>query len=239
MREKVKIAHFLRASLIVVCVVCIAVFTILPIFSKYQSEKTISHVGSIYMESMNERISMHFSTMLDLRMTQLNTLAETIPGDATKDSAEVREWLEYNGKLRGMEAVAYYFDDGSYEMIYGTPVTPANPETFYKAVSSNENTVSIGIDPDGNQSATIGIPFEIQLEDGRKSIAIAGRMPIDYISETLSLDDEDALLYSFVIRMDGSFVIRSAGAYRDNYFDRARALYESVNGKKDVEQFIT
>lgn len=239
MREKVKIAHFLRASLIVVCVVCIAVFTILPIFSKYQSEKTISHVGSIYMESMNERISMHFSTMLDLRMTQLNTLAETIPGDATKDSAEVREWLEYNGKLRGMEAVAYYFDDGSYEMIYGTPVTPANPETFYKAVSSNENTVSIGIDPDGNQSATIGIPFEIQLEDGRKSIAIAGRMPIDYISETMSLDDEDALLYSFVIRMDGSFVIRSAGAYRDNYFDRARALYESVNGKKDVEQFIT
>ncbi len=239
MQEKVKISHFLRASLIMVCVVCVAVFTILPIFSKIQSEKTINHVGSIYMASMNERISMHFSTMLNLRMTQLNTLVEGIPGDDTNDSAEVREWLEYNGKLRGMEAVAYYFADGSYEMIYGTPVTPANPETFLAAVSSNEQTVSIGIDPDGNQSATIGIPFEIQLADGRKSIAIAGRMPVEYISETLSLDEEDALLYSFVIRMDGSFVIRSAGAYRDNYFDRARALYESVNGKKDVEQFIS
>ncbi len=239
MQEKVKIAHFLRASLIMVCVVCIAVFTILPIFSKMQSEKTINHVGSIYMASMNERISKHFSTMLDLRMTQLNTLAETIPGDDTNDSAEVREWLEYNGKLRGMEAIAYYFGDGSYEMIYGTPVTPANPETFLAAVSSKEQTVSIGIDPDGNQSATIGIPFEIQLADGRKSIAIAGRMPVEYISETLSLDEEDSLLYSFVIRMDGSFVIRSDNVIRDNYFDRARALYESVNGKKDVEQFIT
>ncbi len=239
MQEKVKIAHFLRASLIMVCVVCIAVFTILPIFSKMQSEKTINHVGSIYMASMNERISKHFSTMLDLRMTQLNTLAETIPGDDTNDSDEVREWLEYNGKLRGMEAIAYYFSDGSYEMIYGTPVTPANPETFLAAVSSKEQTVSIGIDPDGNQSATIGIPFEIQLADGRKSIAIAGRMPVEYISETLSLDEEDSLLYSFVIRMDGSFVIRSDNVIRDNYFDRARALYESVNGKKDVEQFIT
>ncbi len=239
MQEKVKISHFLRASLIVVCVVCIAVFTILPIFSKIQSEKTINHVGSIYMESMNERISMHFSTMIDLRMTQLNTLAEGIPGGGTKDSPEVREWLEYNGKLRGMEAVAYYFADSSYEMIYGTPVDPANPETFFQSVITKEKTVSIGIDPDGNQSATIGIPFEIELEDGRKSIAIAGRMPVEYISETLSLDEEDALLYSFVIRMDGSFVIRSAGASRDNYFDRARALYESVNGKKDVEQFIT
>ncbi len=239
MQEKVKISHFLRASLIVVCVVCIAVFTILPIFLKIQSEKTINHVGSIYMESMNERISMHFSTMIDLRMTQLNTLAEGIPGGGTKDSPEVREWLEYNGKLRGMEAVAYYFADSSYEMIYGTPVDPANPETFFQSVITKEKTVSIGIDPDGNQSATIGIPFEIELEDGRKSIAIAGRMPVEYISETLSLDEDDALLYSFVIRMDGSFVIRSAGASRDNYFDRARALYESVNGKKDVEQFIS
>ncbi len=239
MQEKVKISHFLRASLIVVCVVCIAVFTILPIFLKIQSEKTINHVGSIYMESMNERISMHFYTMIDLRTTQLNTLAEGIPGGGTKDSPEVREWLEYNGKLRGMEAVAYYFADSSYEMIYGTPVDPANPETFFQSVITKEKTVSIGIDPDGNQSATIGIPFEIELEDGRKSIAIAGRMPVEYISETLSLDEDDALLYSFVIRMDGSFVIRSAGASRDNYFDRARALYESVNGKKDVEQFIT
>lgn len=239
MQEKVKISHFLRASLIVVCVVCIAVFTILPIFSKIQSEKTISHVGSIYMASMNERISKHFSTMLDLRMTQLNTLVETIPGDATVDSDKVREWLEYNGEIRGMEAIAYYFADGSYEMVYGTPVDPANPDTFLEMVSSKEQTVSIGIDADGTQSAIIGIPFEIMMDDGRRSIAIAGRMPVEYISETLSLDDEDALLYSFVIRMDGSFVVRSAGAYRDNYFERARALYENVNGKKDVEQFIT
>ena len=239
MQEKVKISHFLRASLIVVCVVCIAVFTILPIFSKIQSEKTISHVGSIYMASMNERISKHFSTMLDLRMTQLNTLVETIPGDATVDSDKVREWLEYNGEIRGMEAIAYYFSDGSYEMVYGTPVDPANPDTFLEMVSSKEQTVSIGIDADGKQSAIIGIPFEIMMDDGRRSIAIAGRMPVEYIIETLSLDDEDALLYSFVIRMDGSFVVRSAGAYRDNYFERARALYENVNGKKDVEQFIT
>ena len=234
-----KISHFLRASLIVVCVVCITIFTILPIFSKIQSEKTISHVGSIYMASMNERISKHFSTMLDLRMTQLNTLVETIPGDATIDSGEIREWLEYNGKIRGMEAIAYYFADGSYEMVYGTPVDPANPDTFLEMVSSKEQTVSIGIDADGTQSAIIGIPFEIMMDDGRRSIAIAGRMPVEYIIETLSLDDEDALLYSFVIRMDGSFVVRSAGAYRDNYFERARALYENVNGKKDVEQFIT
>ncbi len=234
-----KIWHFLRSSLIFVCIICIIVFSILPIYSKIQSERTINHVGSIYMASMNERISKHFTTMLDLRMTQLNTLIDTMPDKSGTDSPEVREWIEYNGRIRGMEAIAYYFEDGSNEIIYGTPVVPADPDTFFKSISSKEPTVSIGIDADGKQSATIGTPFEIQLADGRKSIAIAGRISTEYISETLSLDEEDALLYSFVIRADGSFVVRSAGAYRDNYFERARDLYENVNGKTDVEQFIT
>lgn len=29
------------------------------------------------------------------------------------------------------------------------------------------------------------------------------------------------------------------GAYRNDFFERARALYDEVEGKKDVEQFIS
>lgn len=85
-----------------------------------QSEKTINQVGGIYMASMNERVSKHFSTMLDLRLTQLDTLIEAIPMDTREDSDSVREWLEYNAKIRGLESIAYYFEDGSFETIYGT-----------------------------------------------------------------------------------------------------------------------
>lgn len=52
---------------------------------------------------MNERVSKHFSTMLDLRLTQLDTLIEAIPMDTREDSDSVREWLEYNAKIRGLE----------------------------------------------------------------------------------------------------------------------------------------
>lgn len=44
------------------------------------------------MASMNERFSMHFSTMIDLRLTQLDTLTETMPGDSREDNKEMREW---------------------------------------------------------------------------------------------------------------------------------------------------
>jgi len=225
--------------MVMVGIVCVGIFVLLTFYMNMQSEKTINQVGSIYMASMNERICKHFSTMIDLRLTQLDTLVEAIPSSTHEDNSEMRNWLEYNGKIRGFEALAYYFEDGSFEMIYGAPVALADSEKFFNFMKNGERRVSMGKNPDGSQVAIIGVPFEVQMQDGRKSISIVGKMPMEYISETLSLDDEDALLYSFVIRMDGSFVIRSAGAFRDNFFDRVRALYTEVEGKKDVEQFVS
>lgn len=239
MQKQHKIIHFLKERMIMIGFVCIGIFAFLTIYMNKQSEKTIDQVGSIYMASMNERISKHFSTMVDLRLTQLDTLIEAVPMDSGMDSAQMREWLEYNGEIRGLESLSYYFADGSFETIYGTQVASVDAEKFLNAMQNGERTVSVGINADGNKSAIIGVPFAVKMEDGRESIAIVGKMPIEYISETLSLDEEDALLYSFVIRQDGSFVVRSVGASRDTFFDRARALYTDVEGKKDVEQFIT
>ncbi len=239
MQKQRKIAHFLKDSMALIGLICIGIFVALGFYINAQSEKTINQVGSVYMASMNERVSKHFATMIDLRLTQLDTLVESIPTKTREDNVEMREWMEYNGKIRGLVSVAYYFEDGTFEMIYGNPVESANGSKFLKAMRDGERTVSVGVNTDGEQSAIIGVPFKTTMQDGRQSIAIVGRMPIEYISETLSLDDEDALMYSFVIRKDGSFVVRSAGATRENFFDRARALYDEVEGKKDVEQFIT
>ena len=239
MKKQRKIIHFLRNSTLVIGIVCIGIFVFLAVYMNAQSEKTINQVGGIYMASMNERVSKHFSTMLDLRLTQLDTLIEAIPMDTREDSDSVREWLEYNAKIRGLESIAYYFEDGSFETIYGTQVVSIDAEKFRNSMQNGERTISIGIGPDGERSAVIGVPFEIQMKDGRVSIAMVGKIPIEYISEALSLDDDDALMYSFVIRKDGSFVVRSAGAYRNDFFERARALYDEVEGKKDVEQFIS
>jgi len=239
MQKQHKITHFLRGSMVVVGIVCITIFVSLAVYMNRQSERTINQVGSIYMASMNERISKHFSTMIDLRLTQLDTLKETIPGNVNEDSEAMREWLEYNGKIRGLESLAYYFEDGSFETIYGTQVASVDADKFLMTMQKGARTVSVGINPDGGQSAVIGVPFEAEMADGRKSISIVGKMPIEYISETLSLDDEDELMYSYVLRKDGSFVIRGAKAFRDNYFERIRALYDEVEGKNDIEQFIS
>lgn len=237
MQKQNKIARFLAVSLIAVCVFCIGIFAYLTIYTTRQNEKTINHVGSIYMASMNERISKHFSTMVDLRLTQLDTLVETISINRDEDSKELREWLKYSAQVRGFEALAYYFDDGSYKMIYGEQVESVDPETFRESMENGERRISAGVNSEGENFAVLGVPFEVKMEDDRMSLALVGKMSFDYISDTLSLDDEDALVYSFVMRKDGSFVVRSADAHRSNYFERVRALYEEVEGK-EIEEYI-
>ncbi len=237
MQKRNRITHFLMFSLIVICVFCIGGFSFLVIYTTRHSEETINHVGSIYMASMNDRISKHFSTMVDLRLSQLNTLADSI-SDSNKDNKELRDKLVYSAKIRGFEALAYYFDDGSYEMLYGEQVEAVDPDLFRKSLKKGERKISVGANAQGDRAAVIGVPFEIKLKDGRKSVAMVGRMSFDYISETLSLDDKEALVYSFVVRKDGSFVVRSASASRKNYFDRVRAVYDEIEGM-EKEEFIT
>ena len=43
------------------------------------------------------------------------------------------------------------------------------------------------------------------------------------------------MVYSLVIRKDGTFVVRNSATVRDNYFDRVRAVYEETNGQTPEE----
>lgn len=238
MEKKDRTIRFLTFSLLGVSVFCVCVFGFLIRYINQQSSETVNELGNIYMTGMNERISKHFETMVELRMTQLETTVNTIPAKYDSDSEELREWLESGAKARDFEALAYYFEDGSFEMIYGSPVESPNPDLFLESMKNGERKISVGINEEGEKSAVLGVPFSLKTEDGRNCIALVGKMPIDYISSTLSLGDQDTMVYSFVIRKDGSFVVRSYDSTRDSYFKRIQALYEEIDGKP-TEQLIS
>lgn len=127
---KNKINHFLVSSLIAVCIVCIGVFAVLTLYINKQNDETVSQLGNIYMFNINNRIIKHFETMTEHRMTQLETLAETIPPEYINDEDALNQWLVYNVQTRGFDAAAYCYSDGSLEMLYGDGLTPTEPMHF-------------------------------------------------------------------------------------------------------------
>ncbi len=225
-----KTKHFLVSSLVGVCLVCVTVFAVLSIYLNWQNQQTIGEVGNIYMSSMNERISKHFGTITDHRLSQMKAMAEDVPPAYRSDKDAIREWLEYNGLNRGYDSLAYYYSDGSVEAIYGGQIKSSDSQSFLQVMKNGISRIAVGLNSEGERVALVCVPVSFEVPGLEDCIALVGELPLSYIDDTLSLEDEDSLIYSFVIRKDGSFVVRSANAFRDNYFDRVRAIYSDVDG---------
>lgn len=217
--------RYLQIGLILISVLCIGVFSFLALYMKKKSSDTISEVGNIYMSGMNERIRMHFQTTIDFRLSDVEDMGKIITSGNYSDMEDLKEKLSYNAKARGFEYLALYSQDGQFEMIYGKPLRVVDPEPFLASLNHSEKKVAVGRDKDENPVVLLGVSVDLSSLGDTTSTAIVAGLPVDYISNLLSLNGDESLVYSHIIRIDGSFVIRSAGAYRESYYERVRAIY--------------
>jgi len=232
---KNKINHFLAFSLAMVCLVCIGVFMVLTAYLNHQNEQAVTQLGNIFMSNMNDRITKHFETMTEHRLIQMEALTKTIPPAYRDDEEAVRDWLIYSVQARGFDSLACCHTDGSLEMLYGDALEPSSPSLFLQTMKKGESKIAVGYNSSGEQVALICVPVSMEVSFLDDCIALVGELPISYIADTLALEEEDALLYSFVIRRNGDYVIRNADAVRDNYFERVLAIYEDLDGVKPEE----
>ena len=235
---KDKTTRFLLGSLIGVALLCVCVFSFLAMRISAQSSRTINEVGQFYMSGMSEQISMHFETTASLRLDQMTALVETAVTGEIHGDREQLETLTFNGRARGFGYLGFYREDGTFEMLYGQELKLDDPGPFRQSLQNGERKMAIGSDAKGNVVVLLGAPTAHDPAEDDPCIGLVGALPISYISDTLSLNEDNEKFYSFIIREDGSFIIRSADVYRDNYFDRVRALYQDVNGMTP-EEYIT
>lgn len=233
-----KTTRFLKGSLILLSIFCISIFSFLAFYMNKRNQETITEVGTIYMTGISEQISLHFQTAMGLRMAQLEALTATIPPKGDVDVASTRSTLAFNAEARGFDHLAFFSNDGTFDMIYGDPVQLYHPEPFLNSLNNNENKISVGTDSSGNKIVLIGISTNYPMAGGKECTALVAGLPIEYINTTLSLDKKDALMYSHIIRKDGTFVVRNSDEYQNTYFDRIRALFHELGGD-NAEQYVT
>ncbi len=229
--------RFLAVGLSLVLVLTVCIFSFLTFYINRQSKQSIQQVGRMYMSSISDQITRHFETTIGLRLDQLEALIKTVvTPDIHEDPADQEALIE-NARARGFNHLAFCHADGAFDMLYGSPLRLADPEPFLSSLQNKEKKVAIGSDETGQQLILLGIPANHMAVGDDPCIGLVASLPISYVTETLSLNENSDHVYSFVIRKDGSFIIRTSDAFRDNYFDRVRDLYESVDGG-DPEPYI-
>ena len=227
---KNKTTRFLATSLIGVALLCVCVFSFLALHMGARSSRTINEVGSLYMSGMSQQISTHFESIIDIQMNQLEALAGTITSDAVHRDEALQQELIDQAKARDFTYLGFCGQDGSVEMLYGSQLTVIDVEPFLSSLTAGDKKVAIGTNESGEKVVLLGMPSPHEPTTDHTCAALVAGLPITYISDHLPLEENNERAYSFIIRRDGSFVIRSSTAYRNNYFERVRAIYEDVNG---------
>ena len=229
--------RFLLGSLIGVALLCVCVFSFLAVRVSDRSSRTINEVGVLYMSGMSEQISMHFETTISLRLDQMNALVETAVSGEIHGNQEQLDELVFIARAREIEYLGFYREDGTFDMLYGRELKVADPGPFRQSLANGERKVAVGSDAGGNEVVLLGVPADHDPTEDRPCIGLVGALPVSYIGDTLSLNEDDENFYSFIIREDGSYIVHSIDVDRDNYFDRVRDLYEDVNGMP-AEEYI-
>ena len=222
---KNRTTRFLITSLVVVALLCVCVFSFFGIHMGNQSAHTINQVGTLYMSSMSQQISTHFESIIGLQMNQLKTLAGTVSSEDIHTDAALQEELAVQARARDFEYAGFCL-----EMLYGSQLQISDPQPFLESLSQGQEKVAIGTNVLGDKVILLGVPSPHPPTPEHDCAALVVGFPVEYISDNLALEENSERAYSYIIRKDGSFVIRTADAYRNNYFERVRVVYDDVNG---------
>ncbi len=232
MKNKI-LPRSLRIGIAVIICLTIFVFSFLGISIHNMSENTIEEIGTAYMAGMNEQVSLHFETIIELRLTMAESIARIAAGDGNSGCG-AREEIEYGARARHFLCAALYSADGEIEMIFGDSVELNHPEPFLESLRKGERKAASAASVDGGGVILFGVPCEYPMSDGSDSLAIVVGLSTKYMNEVLFLDSDKSLSYSFVIRKDGSYVVGNEGDTHENYFDRLTSIFDGEDMEADT-----
>lgn len=236
-KNKNSTTRFLKYSFFGFLLFSVFVFGMLGIYMNLESRKTIYEVGEIYMSGMNEQMSRHFENIIKLRFEQVDGIVSVVSTeDYNKDS--LYEELVYRAQIRNFDYLALCSDEGNFETLYGSSIQPANPPPFVESLKQGEQRVAVGVNAAGDEVVLFGVQADYPLQNGEKSLGLIAAVPLTYITNALSLEDKEQLTYFYIVRPDGSFVVRNPNTELWEYFEQLQKQHASGTEKASTDNSL-
>ena len=236
-KQKNPTTRFLLYSFIGLLLFSVVVFSLLGIYMNRKSKNTIYEVGEIYMSGMNEQMSRHFENIIKLRFDQVDGIISVVSTE-NHNKESLYEELVYRAQVRGFGYLALCSDEGEFETLCGEPIQPINPPPFVEALKQGAQRVAVGVDADGNDVVLFGVRATYPMQNGEKCLGLIAAVPLDYITDLLSLEDEGQLTYYYIIRPDGTFVIRNPNNELWDYFEQLQTQHDSPADDSSLENSL-
>lgn len=241
-----KALNVFRATIIGMFAVCALVFYFITAYMTRQNTNTLNQVADTYMQGMSEQIQSHFDTLLNMRLIQVRNVLLALPPEEMETLDDnMREQLSAIAQSRGFTHTYLMDMDGNMESILGDPIEIENADNFLAAMNNGETMVSIGTESDGKAvliyGLSVGYPEKVgyPMPNGKRCTALLVGVPIENLSAALSLGADESLIFTSIVREDGTYVVNNSdlAADADNCFDW---LLENgqESGMENIEEIV-
>ena len=219
---------FLVISFSILISVCIVMFTITSVYVSGKSDGAINEIGMIYMSAIAKQMQEKFDAVVDSQILEMEGIVLRHPPEEMEYGQEMIDQLVLSAQVRDFVYLGLYTDDGESEMIYGSEVEYESEEVFQNVLQDSSLRVFSGLSSEGERVMCMLINVEYPMKGGKTSSAMVAAIPMEYLEKVLALDGENSLMYSYIIRRDGTFVIRTR---ENSFFENINETFCEYNGK--------
>lgn len=223
---------FLLISFSILISVCIVMFTITSVYVSGKSDGAINEIGMIYMSAIEKQIQEKFDAVIDSQILEIEGIVERHPPETMVYGPEMIEQLVLSAQVRDFLYLGLYTKDGDCEVIYGKEVEYESEEVFHNVLQDSSLRVFSGLSVEGERVMCLLIDVAYPMKEGKISTAMVAAMPMEYLENVLALDGEKSLMYSYIIRRDGTFVIRTNN---ESLFENINETFCEFKGKQPEE----
>ncbi len=223
---------FLLISFSILISVCVIMLTVTSMYVSGKSDGAINEIGMIYMSAVAKQMQEKFDVVVDSQILEMEGIVERHPPETMEYGPAMIEQLVLSAQVRDFLYLGLYTKEGDCEVIYGKEVEYESEEVFHKVLQDSSLRIFSGFSTEGERVMCLLINVAYPMKDGKTSSAMVAAMPMKYLENVLALDGENSLMYSYIIRRDGTFVIR---AREESLFENISETFCAYNGKEAVE----
>lgn len=223
---------FLLKSFSILISVCIVMFTITSVYVSGKSDGAINEIGMIYMSAIAKQMQEKFDAVIDSQILEMEGIVERHPPETMVYGPEMIGQLVLSAQVRDFLYLGLYTKDGDCEVIYGKEVEYESEEVFHNVLQDSSLRVFSGLSVEGERVMCLLIDVAYPMKEGKISTAMVAAMPMEYLENVLALDGENSLMYSYIIRRDGTFVIRTNN---ESLFENINETFCEFKGKQPEE----
>lgn len=228
---KKNISRYLLISIIVSSILSVVIFTSVTAHMKEKNQESISKIGEIYMTEMNQQIQQKFSSIIDIRLSQVEGMIQRTPPEEYQFGTALVDELQTSARVREFKSLALYTKNGDFKNIYGQGIVPLDQKEFEDILKNSDKKISRGVGADGERLLLLAANAKYDMGEGRTSDVVVVGISMDYFKNALFVDEKENTAHSHVINKNGDFVIRGEESNISNFFDRVENDFKEYEGK--------